>query len=279
MKYLISKFPCLMKAEEIFALEPYVKYEILDKSDYVEFFFDGESNLIDFSNCNKNLLSFEFENNQYYFLRQKSPSNSNSVSFKFKNSIISISISNEIKIFVSGKLVLKNHVNNIEYSSYEEVGEYCIIYFVGERSYFAALKNQECVCSDFYDESNLTDNEKYFMCRKYDALNHGKVYHFEGGNFDSYLVYLDECELKLKPRFVSNVFLDCLMVGNLKYCNELLSDELKQEENNIKNFFGDFDDFFELTENTFVLIKKNTLAGIYRFEIKDCGISNIIVLQ
>jgi hypothetical protein len=72
---------------------------------------------------------------------------------------------------------------------------------------------------------------------------------------------------------------DCLLAGNYKYCNHLLSENLKQDKaENIKEFFCKFDFAFLLEENTFAMMKKNTLAGIYKFEVDNLEISNIVEL-
>ena len=82
----------------------------------------------------------------------------------------------------------------------------------------------------------------------------------------------------LKEQFVSCVFLDCLKAGNYNYCNNLLGESLKQESvTNIKNFFCEFDFVYPLEENVFALIQKNTLSGIYKFEVLNSKIENIII--
>ena len=76
------------------------------------------------------------------------------------------------------------------------------------------------------------------------------------------------------------MFLDCVKAGNLKYANQLLTEELKQKDvNNIKNFFPEFDCYTCISQNEFFVFKKNTLAGIYKFEIINLEISNITQLE
>ena len=44
------------------------------------------------------------------------------------------------------------------------------------------------------------------------------------------------------------------------------------------DFFDEFDDYYPVSENKVFLFKKNTLAGIYNFEINSHKISNTISL-
>jgi hypothetical protein len=94
---------------------------------------------------------------------------------------------------------------------------------------------------------------------------------------EEYLVYLDDEKLNLKEEFVSFVFLDCVKAKNFKYANELLCDNLKLEnEKEIEKFFPEFDYFYPAQKNSFILINKNTLAGIFEFNIHNNLILNII---
>ena len=78
---------------------------------------------------------------------------------------------------------------------------------------------------------------------------------------ENYLVYLDNYDLNLKEKFLPFVFLDCVLAGNFKYCNNLLCEDVKQEKDeDIKEFFPQFDWFYPLEDKTFALIKKNKTA-------------------
>ena len=90
-------------------------------------------------------------------------------------------------------------------------------------------------------------------------------------------MYLDEHELRLKSSFVPHVFLDCVLAKNFKYCNELLDEKIKQgKPEDIGFFFPEFNLFYSINEITFVLINKNALAGIYKFEVNNNCITNIL---
>ena len=131
--------------------------------------------------------------------------------------------------------------------------------------------------ADYYDECNEGENEKIFMCKIGDILNHGLVFSLKGKETENYLVYLDNEELNLKNEFLPFVFLDCLKVGNYKYCNNLLCEEMKIEnEKEIKDFFPQFDFYYPINNKQFILINKNTLTGIYDFEIENNKIVNIM---
>ena len=48
-----------------------------------------------------------------------------------------------------------------------------------------------------------------------------------------------------------------------------------KNKDDIKKFFPEFDWFYPLSEKKFLLAKKNTLAGIYVFEVENNEIINI----
>ena len=171
-------------------------------------------------------------------------------------------------------------MEDISYSHFEHDGEFLLIYFEGKRNFIVVIYKNQLKCASFYDECNINKSEKLFLCKLKDCLNHGRVFKIANNYFEEYLVYLDEFELNLKHRFVVAVFLDCLLAKNFKYCNNLLCEDIKQKESkNIELFFPSFDYYFEADENVYILIKKNALAGIYKFEINNLTITNIIQLN
>ena len=169
-------------------------------------------------------------------------------------------------------------MENLKYSHYEIDGEFCFVYFVGKRNFVAILKGDELCFADYYDECNINENEKYFMRKLHDSLNHGRVCEIKEGKQSTYLVYLDNDEMNLKSEFLPCVFLDCVQAGNIKYLKNLLCEDLCKVES-VENFFPEFDMCFQVKEDIVILTKKNTLAGVFKFEIDNCKIVNIIPLQ
>ena len=51
--------------------------------------------------------------------------------------------------------------------------------------------------------------------------------------------------------------------------------ENTKEKQQIKNFFPTFDFVYPIDETTVILANKNTLAGIYEFEVENSLIKNI----
>jgi hypothetical protein len=167
-------------------------------------------------------------------------------------------------------------VENLIYSHFEIKNDMCFIYFSGKRSFVTVIKEDEICFSNYYDECNISEDEMLFMCKLNDTLNHGLVFKIKGKETEKYLVYLDNEELNLKSEFLPFVFLDCLMAENYKYCKNLLCEEMQiDNEKKTKNFFNSFDFYYPINNHKFILINKNTLAGIYDFEIENNKISNI----
>lgn len=278
MDYLISKMPCYAFNEKLIKIEQNVQYEIKDISKFLVVGEDGFCSFV-FNKDNQSVLKVSHKSNNYYFLFPKCFSNGKVVSVRFQNNDYILSVSGELTILLDGNVLLDKVVDIITYSHYETFGKYCLIYFTGKRNFVVAIKDKKVCFAEYYDEYNFENNEHLFMCRLYDSLNHGRVFKISESKDESYLVYLDNQDMALKKDFVGAVFLDCLKAQNLKYANCLLSDEIKQEnEKNIIEFFPNFDDFYFVNENEFFLLKKNTLAGIYSFEIADTKISNITSL-
>ena len=197
--------------------------------------------------------------------------------FKYKNKEVCVSCGNVLSVSFDGSMVETKPVDAITYSHYSVIGEYCILYFEGKRKYVVVMNGSDLLFSNFYDEVNLDGEDLYFLTRLKDSLNHGKVCAIKDKKFENYLVYLDNEEMNLKSEFCHLVFLDSLKAGNFKYCNNLLCESLKQtDEKQIASFFPEFDDYYPCSETCVILTNKNTLAGIYKFEIADCKIENII---
>ena len=279
MNYLISKFDCVLFSKQAFPIVSNVKYNIVEMCEECGIVISNDRTIphvLDLNSFNENILKVEFKNDNYYFMFANKYNAFSTTKFNYKSNEVVISLSNKIIITVSGELICEENVDNLSFSHYEFIDDFCLIYFTGLRNYITVLKDKEVCFSGYYDECNVGDKERYFMFRSNDFLNHGRVLQIKNNEYLSYLVYLDDEELNLKDEFVPFVFLDCLKAGNLKYCNQLLSDELKlEDEKDICNFFTEFDYYYPITSTEFILINKNTLAGIFKFDIENNLISNI----
>jgi len=275
MNYLISRFDCCINNKiEIFKN---IKYKIVNLKDNYLIFGKGNEIpfCVNFSNTNKNILKIEYNSNCYYVLCPHRVSDVGFFVIKYLNASYYITQGNKIIICTDKENILNVDVENVSYSHYEAMGNILLIYFLGKRNFVVIIQNQEVKVASYYDEFNELENEKLFMLKLKDSLNHGKVFKVKNNILETYLVYLDDYELKLKPRFLNFIFLDCLLAGNYNYCNELLVEEIKQKESeNIKNFFPEFDFYFEMEENVFALIEKDALTGIFKFE-SNLKITNI----
>ena len=223
-----------------------------------------------------NVLKVKNKEDYFYFVFPLKNKETFIITLSIFSQEIQICLNSTLAISKNGELICEENVDNLKYSHFEIFGNICLIHFVGIRNYVVALNNGEILFSSYYDECKIEEKEQTFMCKLNDSLNHGKVFEIKNGKLEKYLIYLDNYELNLKYNFVGCVFLDCVKTGNFKYCNHLLNQELKLDnETEIKNFFPQFDSFYPIEENTFVLINKNTLAGIFEFLIEDLQISNI----
>lgn len=276
MKYLIPTFNCEVFKTECYQLLKNIKYQIeSDIDNSIVFSNKTIPFLLDLNN--ENILKVDFKNDLYIFLFPINFKDTFFNQFKFNSHDIIISISNYIRIFFDSELICEKNVENLKFSHFEIIGEFCFIYFEGKRNFLVALKSNDVLFDSYYDECNINENEKYFMCKLNDSLNHGVVFSFKNKEYEKYLVYLDNDELKLKDELLPMVFLDCVKAKNFKYCNNLLCDELKvEDEKQIEKFFPDFDFLYPISSKEIILINKNTLAGIFEFVIEHNEILNIM---
>lgn len=276
MKYLIPMFDCYVFQNELIFLKAKTKYKMIEADSFILFSNSSNPILFDIRNLSNNIIAVENKQNTFYFIFPIDFKENFTTSIKCFSSEFQINLSSWLRITKNGELLCEEKVENLSYSHFELIGNFCLIYFVGERNFLVILNKDEICCATYYDECNITEKEKCFMCKLNDSLNHGNVFKIEDGKFETYLVYLDDNELNLKSDFVAFVFLDCVIAGNFKYCNNLLCDSLKMEnEKDIEKFFPNADYFYPIEENVFVLFKKNTLAGIFEFEIVNSQIYNI----
>lgn len=279
MNYLIPLFDCVLFNNEMIFMNANAKYEICDFNGKLEIVYDCNnqtSYVLNLKNTNKQVLKVNCGNDNYYFLLKKHTNEFFTTKIVFKSKEIVVSLFEKLFISIDGVLICEEIVDNLIYSHFEIERDMCLIFFKGERNYLVLIKDDELKFSNYYDECNISEKEKLFMCKLGDILNHGLVLSVKENDAETYLVYLDDEEMNLKQEFLPFVFLDCVKAGNYKYCNNLLCDEMKVEnENEIKDFFSEFDFYYPLSKNSFALINKNTLAGIYAFEIENNKIVNI----
>lgn len=276
MRYLIPAFDCVVEEKE---LTKNCCYSIEDFSKNL-FVYSKNNNLpilINFKNC-LNLRKISYKQNEYYFLFEKSKNNNGIFMFKYQNKQVIVCVFDSLSISIDGEIILNKEVCGINYSHFEIKNQFCFIYFDGARKFVVVLNGGKVEFCSQYDEINILENEFYFMCKLFDSLNHGKVFHIKDKIVDNYLVYLDDYNLNLRPEFAGCVFLDCVLSGNLKYANNLLASGLQQkDEKNILKFLPEFDFYYPISKTEFILLKKNALAGILIFELNNAEISNIIL--
>lgn len=275
MNYFISKCDCVIWGCEKFEIKANVRYQVdnMEKClicgcpNFVPFLFVGKES--------ENVSIFQYGGDKYFYFQPHKTAICEFRTIKIKNFEVCISVSNKLLVTLNGETLVEEQCV-LTFSHHDSIGEFDLLYFYGERNYVVILRGKDVEFSGFYDECNFKDKHCYFMQRQNDVLNHGRVIKIMEHKCENYLVYLDDEELKLNEHFIGHVFLDCLMAGNLKYANNLLCDELKQNNaNKIKEFFPEVDKHFPVGKNEFLLIRKNTLAGVCEFEIVNDKIVNI----
>ncbi len=280
MNYLISKLNCFVLELKL-KIDANAKYKIENlENEFYTFIVNDKPLFVNFLEKNKHLTKIDYLGDSFFFLFFNSNELNDVQLIKCNNADVLISFGDRLKLFVDGQPAVDFENLNFCYSHQETFNAYTILYFEGVRKFFVLLKGREVCAYDFFDEINKGENEIYFMAKLFDSLNHGRVYHVEKGEFNSYLVYLDEFELNLKPEFCPLVFLDCLLAKNYKYCANLLDENIRpSEEKLIKDFFTEFDYYYPLKQNAVALFKKNAPAGIYEFETLNQLITNIVCVR
>lgn len=278
----------LFKDEEIF-VERNLLYELSEIKDerYLIFSHSGEiTGSLNFykiinskSSKHGNIISFKYNHDTYIILNPCEHKPTFSTCIKYKNNDVMINLSNELVVSISGEILLEQKID-LEYSHYEIENDSLFIYFTGKREYVVVISKNELKFAGYIDECNIDGEEKYFLTKKRDSLNHGAVCHVTKGEIDNYLVYLDDYGMNLKREFVVGVYLDCIKAGNLNYAHALMSGEFSSvNTETLSEFFPKFDSFVCLDETSVAFINKNTLAGIFKFEIDKDSIQNIIQID
>ena len=282
MRYIVPLFDCFLFNTETILLNKFATYRI-ENYNNTTFLVVGKNTespfILDFKKS-ANCQIVKVKNDEYYFLHSKENNETISNVFKVNNKMISVATGVNLSICIEDEILYNSYNPNLNFSHYENFGDFCFLHFIGKRNFVAAIKQNKLCCATYYDEFNKTETKKIFMCKQFDSLNHGKVFSFTENSFEEYLVYLDNNDLQMKNEFVVHIFLDCLIATNYKYCNDLLSSDLKLSNcQNISNFFPEFDFYYPIENNIVILFKKNTLAGIYKFEVDNLNISNITQLE
>ena len=277
MNYLIPRFNCSLASNNIYNLKKDVKYKLGSLKNFMLLGLKKETPRYISINETTNILKVEYGEDVYYVINPIYYCNVNIIKLKHNGFEYFLSISGCLSVTCNNENILLSDIEELSFSHTETYSELLIVYLVGTKNYIIILEKGKVLYAGYYDECNFLTNEILFMCKMNDSLNHGKVLKIKNNKFEEYLVYLDDSDLCLKTRFVGFVFLDCLLAKNFNYCNQLLREDIKQKEGkNIALFFPKFDYYFETEPNTFVLIEKNALAGIYKFEIENLVITNII---
>ena len=272
-------FDCIVVSEEKIPIFKNVKYciENFDEASFIIPYDSNEIFVFDKNAKNENILKIKFGNDTFYFLLKQYKNEIFTNQFKYNSNQVNLTISNKIFISIDGELICEQNVENLKFSHFEILGDHCLIHFNGTRNFLVVLQQKKLLFADYYDEYNEVENEKYFMCKLKDSLNHGRVCHIDKNKAEVYLVYLDDNQLELKDELTPFVFLDCIISKNYLYSNSLLIDDIKLSDlETFKKFFPDFDYYYPLNEKTFALIKKNTLSGICEIIAENKQISNII---
>ncbi len=274
MNYLVPMFDGILFSNCAFELKKGVKYA-LNFEDEISIVFPNFAQSFAFSNKSKNnVIKVKYKADCFYFLFCEKNFPVQVYKIKHKQKDILISLSSVLTVSVDGSLICEKNVENLKFSHYEIRGDFCFVYFEGVRNYLMVIQDEKEIFANYYDELNTTEDEMFFMGKCSDCLNHGSVCHLKKNEVSTYLVYLDNEDLNLKTEFVAHVYLDCVKSGNAVYTKNLLSEELIGA--NASEFFPKFDWFYPLNETTFVLTNKNTLVGIFEFQIENNKIVNII---
>lgn len=275
MNYLCSTFDCCVFEKEYKKIKSYAWYEIETNSPIVVF-VENSPFLFDLKSPNKNVLEIKLGMDNLYILKKINTQQNQFVATKVDGKNFSISCGENLFVAIDGKAILNTNCSFLSFGEIKQTKSAVVILFEGDRKFFVATKQDKLLFADYYDKFKFSKSEFQFMKIEHDSLNHGTVFEISDDDAKKSLIYLDDFELNMKPEFAPNVFLDCLKVGNLKYCLNLLSSDLKQTgESGVKNFFPKFDDYL-CFDDFYFLLQKNTLAGVFKFQVSKNEISNII---
>ena len=277
MNYLISTFDCVVLGDNIKIFKN-VKYEFEFSTNGYDLICDNNLNVIPFWGGNHAIANVKHKSNNYYFLLPHSTVTEYVYCLNCNTKLIVIQLSNYLKISIDGKSLCDVMVSKITFSHYEIENDVVFIYFSGNRNFIVVIKDSQIYFSGYYDECNICENEKYFLMKMCDCLNHGKVCHVKKREIETYLVYLDDYGLNMKNEFVGCVFLDCVLAKNFKYANQILCESIRiKKEGDINSFFPNFDNYYLIEDNVAVLFNKSTIVAVVEFQVENCEIVNIVI--
>lgn len=274
MNYAIFECDGVVKTNNKFSVYKRVPYVISENEFYL--LRSGEECVYYNLQASKNITTFKSNGNYYHYIRAP---RKYFYSYQFESLGLNVCVEkvDNIVISVDNKIIYETSCDLV-FLKHETFKDVCLLFFKGDQEFLVAFDKTELLFAGILDEVKETESERYYLTKLRDSLNHGKVLHI-GETCENYLVYLDDLDLCLRDEFAPQVFLDCVKCGNFKYANNLLSADLKQQNvENIGKFFLSFDDYLDLGNLYFALIKKNTLVGVFSFEI-DSLITNIIEID
>lgn len=283
MVYLLSNKDCIIDDVEIKAGAKYFLNDMENKCVRIVDKTSGKILAVNFYDLiyNASIVDFvkivEFKHDIFCILNFFE--NSQSLTFNVFDEILYLEISNQILVcFGDCKKIVKLE-NNIHFSHIEYFDKLCVLFFEGKRNFAIIIEKEKIQFVGYYDEIVLKDNDLTTLTRIEDSINHGLVTKIEKGKFDSYLVYLDENDLCLKPKFCMCVFLDCVLVENYSYIKNLLDDTLLEQIDNLKVFFEGIKEYYPIDETHCIVIKKDAQTDIFEFSISDNKVSNITIVD
>lgn len=286
MIYLIAKSDNYIANENFVKIESGAKYIVSDINNEFTQIIDAKSgksfsvNFYDliYNSCSNNYVkAIRFKNDIYCIVDFHDDIYSLCIN-TFEH-VLYTEISNFIFINYQDSIEKIKLKNKIRFSHIEYFEKIAVLFFEGEKNFVVIVDENKILYCGYYSEINLKDNILTILHRVHDSINHGVVIKIEKGKFDSYLVYLDDFDLNLKSKFCLNVFLDCVLVGNYNYIENLLEESLLEQIDNLKKFFDDVLDYYPLDETHCVVMKKDATMDIFEFSVIDNKISNITILD
>ncbi len=276
MDFLVANKNCTLFKDKPIKLAKNAVYQILNFSPALIFYKNNPPALLNLDEANADVISLAHAGNNYYLLTLRDKNVESFNQFSCQNSLINVSLNDRLIVSVDGQKIFEGEVEGISYLGYENFDKHIVIYFEGARNFVVIIKDKKLLWADYYDEIN-TGKELYLLKRLNDNINHGKVACIKAGKFKSFLVYLDNLEINLQPKFMPLIFLDLYLAGNYKYCNNLLSNELHQQNARaLSSFLPEFDFYFPFNFCEMALIKNRALVAKVKFECAD-KITNIII--
>ncbi len=287
MVYLFSSYHCVISGKCKVEIFPFVKYEVTGVENEISVvtpFCENGSFAVNFydllNKCVKckNVQVATVGNDRYIFILKTPSPCTQCINFLWGKKNVCVTVADEVCVVVDGEVWGSFACTSVEYDCFEIVGDNCLIYFAGKRKFLCVLGQSKVEWANYYDEQNLNETEKYFMGKQFDFLAHGKVCHIKDNTVETYSAYTDNSDLNLCEEFVPFVFLDCVIASNFSYCKNLLCDDLKNDDIDYVAYFGQIDFYLCLSYNVFAAFKKNTLTGIYKFEVDTNVVTNIVNL-